>query len=445
MTNASKTETKQSNLSDFIKSLWAPITGLLGAVAAIMQFIQLWKGDQATVTYIVSGLGAASVIVSLLWVGLSKRTHEVPDFVNIGKTKVKSDWRYTRFYRLLAYSGLIISLVAGGIGGNALIQHRKWLNERVVILVANIDGPEEQYGVTNELLEQLNSAIADYEDVQVISLGKIISVEQGSRYARSIGERYLADVVVWGWYRPTDNPNITLHIENLTPTEIVNLKSTNDLRPSATLADLSSFYIQQALGEEIGSMVVFIGGYAHFRSGDYQEALVRFEKSLSNKKWSDDLINRTDIVFYISMCHLLLGESNKGISDIDLLIQLNPSISEAYYNRGAVQFQLGEYEKAAVDFNQAIQINPESALAYSQLGTVNLVQGEYSEALVNYTRAIQINPDDAQFYYRRALVYSQLGEDSKALDDYQVSLELTNDPLLRTSIEMKIKQLNPGP
>ena len=64
-----------------------------------MQFIQLWKGDQATVTYVTAGIGAVLVLFGLIWVAFSRKSYEVPDFVEPGKVKSKSEWRYSKIFR----------------------------------------------------------------------------------------------------------------------------------------------------------------------------------------------------------------------------------------------------------------------------------------------------------------------------------------------------------
>jgi tetratricopeptide (TPR) repeat protein len=458
MTNIPKAEAKQATLSDFIKLLWAPIAGLLGAVTIMTQFVQLWKGDQVTVTFIVSGLGAGLVIISLLWVGFSKRTYEVPDFIDIGKTKVKSDWRYSKPYRLFAYSGLIIYLAAGGIGGNALIQHRKGLKEKTVVLVANFDGPEERYGVTNEVLENLNAAVAGYDDIQIISLGKTITVEQGSNHARSVGERYLADVVIWGWYRPTENPNITVHIENIYPNSMDIIDASYRVRPPATLADLESFELQQKQGEEFGALVLFISGYTHYKSRDYETATIRFQEALDAKSWSDELVNQTDTLNYLAASlyyldradesiealnrviaiaptdyqayhnlgyvHSYLENYDQAINNYSQAIQLNPEYASTYNNRGYIYFKLGEYQKAIDDLNRSIELNPEFDLAYNNRGNAYVNLSEYELAIEDFTNAIQLNPDTPAYYVNRGDAYHLTEKYEPAIEDFTQAIQL---------------------
>jgi hypothetical protein len=90
-----------------------------------------------------------------------------------------------------------------------------------VVLIAAFEGPEEVYGLRNEIIENLNADFSDDEKIEIVIIDNVITLTQGSDYARKLGERRLADVVIWGWYRPTENPNITIHIENLSPEQLL--------------------------------------------------------------------------------------------------------------------------------------------------------------------------------------------------------------------------------
>ena len=76
MSTDKKKSSKYSDIVATLKKLWSPIAGFAGAVTFVVQVIQLWKGDQATVTMVAAGLGAALVFVYLILVTFSKRKDE---------------------------------------------------------------------------------------------------------------------------------------------------------------------------------------------------------------------------------------------------------------------------------------------------------------------------------------------------------------------------------
>ena len=95
---------------------------------------------------------------------------------------------------------------------------------KVIVVIAQFDGPEETYGLRNQILEQLNTSLGGDQDIKIIPINETVTIAQGSDYARQLGKQYQADLVFWGWYRPTENPNLTLHIENLSPANLLCFK-----------------------------------------------------------------------------------------------------------------------------------------------------------------------------------------------------------------------------
>lgn len=414
-----------------LKKLWAPIAGFIGAVTLVVEFIQLWKGDQADVTYAFTGLSIALIIFGLLWVGLSRKTYEVPDFIEFGKTKVKKDWQYAKNFRYLAFAGLLVCFLGGCVGAIALILRRQALEAKTVILVARFDGPEDKYAVRDELLEQLRSATRDYQDIEIMPRPESVTVEQGGDYARRLGKRYQADIVIWGWYRETDNPNVTLHVENLDPTEII-LVSTNDpIRPNATIFDLKSFELQQGLGKDMSAMVLFISGYAHYIDGDYRGALTRFERAIAPSEWSDNPINRADALYYKAETYFFLNRYEDAIADYNEAIQLNPKHSLSYLNRGVVYATNEEHEKAIADYIEGMRLKPlEPELAadvYTNMGVAYFSLGKSEEAIKNYTQATQLDPNDFLAFFNRCIAYKDIGQEKEAIADCDRAIELDPD------------------
>ena len=96
----------------------------------------------------------------------------------------------------------------------ATAQAQQEMENKLVVVIATFEGPEEVYGVRNEIVESLNSAFAQDEEVKIVTVYDVVTPDMSSSYARNLGKQYFADLVIWGWYRPTENPNITVHIEN---------------------------------------------------------------------------------------------------------------------------------------------------------------------------------------------------------------------------------------
>ena len=60
-----------------------------------------------------------------------------------------------------------------------------------------------------------------------------------------------------------------------------------------------------------------------------------------------------------------IGQHFESISDLDMVIRLEPENSAAYNDRGADKACLGHYDAAIADFDAAIRINSEKRQMYT--------------------------------------------------------------------------------
>jgi tetratricopeptide (TPR) repeat protein len=209
---------------------------------------------------------------------------------------------------------------------HATQQAQQELQAKLIVVIANFEGPEEVYGLRNEIVESLNSAFSQDEEVEIVTVNDVITPDMGSSYARATGERLMADLVIWGWYRPTENPNITVHIENLSPTEIVTLRESETYEPPATLEQLESFEIQRQLGSETGTLISFLMGTLKYKIQDYESAIERFEQVLATNDMTT-LVNQYDLYFDLGYSNLELGNYEQAIQSFNKAIELNPKKS----------------------------------------------------------------------------------------------------------------------
>ena len=227
-----------NDLFELLKKLWLPLAGFIGVITLVYNYYKMWLGDQETVTSITAGAALIIIVIMLGWVGFSKKTVYLKVSFPIGAKIPETSPRYSQPARRIVRVGLVILLLSALVGMYLLGKHRQELKEKLVIMIAAFEGPEEVYGLRNEIIENLNADFSNDEDVEIVIIDDVITLTQGSDYARKLGERYLADIVLWGWYRPTENPNITVHIENLTPEQLYPLEESTTLQPSTTLPEV---------------------------------------------------------------------------------------------------------------------------------------------------------------------------------------------------------------
>jgi Flp pilus assembly protein TadD len=124
---------------------------------------------------------------------------------------------------------------------------------------------------------------------------------------------------------------------------------------------------------------------------------------------------------------VLSGQETKEVRDIietcNKAIQIQPSDSLAYHNRGVAQFKLGNYQEAIKDFTFAIQHNPQDGAAYYNRAIAYGLLGNHKEAIEDGVKAAQINPNNAGTYVNRGIDYMALGKLREAEADFTKAIE----------------------
>ena len=393
------------NWLDSVKKLPGWIIGFIAFVTAVVGFIKLWQGDTGLVTIVllVAGVGGGTLGCAYLAFKPPKRIKS-PVLGDEG-TLQPSPWRPW------ALAGLVIIplLTASGVGYHLYRQAQP--PSKVILLVADFDGPEPQkYRVTETVLTRLRTALKPYDDVEVEALGRAITEAEGSAAARAEGEKRQAAIVIWGWYGATEEAvPLSVHFEVLRPPKYMpelGLETKGQVQTMA-VAELESFTLQTRLSAEMAYLSLFIMGMARSAAEDWDGAITRFGGALSQTIERVPVLDQSTIYFYRGLAYYHKGSYDRAIADFDQAIQLKPDFADAYFNRG---------------------------LAYAD-------KGDYDQAIANFGQAIQRQPDDAVAYYNRGLDYRQKGEKEKAIADFKKVLELSHDPDLRQQAEEQLKAL----
>ena len=99
-----------------------------------------------------------------------------------------------------------------------------------------------------------------------------------------------------------------------------------------------------------------------------------------------------------------------------------------YFNRAGTHSMNHEYEAQLDDLNKAIELDPTMAEAYVQRGNLyssNLPKekGGDVKAVADFTRCLEIKPDDLTARWNRANHYRSLGKADEAIADWTVIIE----------------------
>jgi tetratricopeptide (TPR) repeat protein len=344
----------------------------------------------------------------------------------------KPTWLERKWVQLLGLLVFIGLLVGGGILFKSRYGELKSFEENTFgILVAAFEGGTEQQKeqgkkTQHNLESALNARFRELGISEAEAEARKLPpslVLKSHQEARTIGEKYHAQLLIWGDVNDTGIiPNLTLIrsvSKDFVPVkaETTLLKDTLSYTALAEMKDLRF----PPLTDEPTSLVSFVTGLKYYKKGEYQKALEYVTQALRN---SSKYIDSASILFYRGNMYYDMGEYDQAVVDFTQSLTINPKFAEAYFNRGNAYYKKREYDKAIADYTQALTINPKLVETYYNRGNAYSEKGEYKQAIDDYTQALTINPMFVGAYYNRGNAYSEKGEYEQAIDDYTQAIAI---------------------
>ena len=133
-------------------------------------------------------------------------------------------------------------------------------------------------------------------------------------------------------------------------------------------------------------------GIEELRTGDLNIALDNMNKSI-------ELRNDWDIsYFYRAVVHQALKNFDDAILDYTKALQINPKMTDAYYNRAEIllsrkDVENPDLERAVADLEKAIELDDKFVSALFAMGAAQKKLGNYNKSLEYLDRVLEIEPD----------------------------------------------------
>lgn len=119
-----------------------------------------------------------------------------------------------------------------------------------------------------------------------------------------------------------------------------------------------------------------------------------------------------------------------------------------YRKRADESIARGDYESAVGDYNKAVELNPSDTSAYLNRGLAFFNRKDYARAIADYDKAIELNPREAMYYFNRGNAHERAGSLQKAVADYQKAVELDagteSAKLALQRIQMELSRTSPA-
>lgn len=121
-----------------------------------------------------------------------------------------------------------------------------------------------------------------------------------------------------------------------------------------------------------------------------------------------------------------------AIRDVDQFINLEPvdgrfGMSDAYSLRGTLHLAAYEVQEAVSDYSKAIQLDPSCSRAFVDRGMAKVQLGDHRGAIEDLTQAISLDPSNAEAFYWRGLARDALGAANDAQTDFAMAKRLGYD------------------
>ncbi len=160
-------------------------------------------------------------------------------------------------------------------------------------------------------------------------------------------------------------------------------------------------------------------GIAYNLNDQFEESIIDLNLVLSIQT------TNTEALYYRANSYINLNKYDEAIIDLTKLIELNDSnIAEKYNNRGNAYLKIKNFELALNDFNSAIKLEPFYANYIFSRAYLYQTTGKLLEAISEYDRVIELDPDNCIALTNRGEAYYELGEKDMAKIDFLKAKEM---------------------
>ncbi|MGZ4056195.1 MAG: tetratricopeptide repeat protein [Bacteroidia bacterium] len=151
--------------------------------------------------------------------------------------------------------------------------------------------------------------------------------------------------------------------------------------------------------------------------------------------FSFKIFAQTDSTYFVMAKKAFAQENYKDAIDyFSKDIALNPKSTTSYYARALCYKYYKKYDKAISDLNSLLKIDSTNSDAYNTIGNIYNLKGDFKSELPYYNKALKYDSTYSEAYNNRAVLYETLKKYPEAEKDYQHAIRLHPEPLYYTNI-----------
>lgn len=131
-----------------------------------------------------------------------------------------------------------------------------------------------------------------------------------------------------------------------------------------------------------------------------------------------------------------VGEYDKAIDDLTVVVAQDSSNSTAYYNRGVAYAITGDSQRAIDDLTKTIELEANEALAYLSRGLAYLTMEQPEKAVEDFTKCLTFDESLTLVYLLRGYAFEDTGDYDQALADFEETVVRNEDAELAVIARM---------
>ncbi|HEX7402298.1 MAG TPA: tetratricopeptide repeat protein [candidate division Zixibacteria bacterium] len=94
--------------------------------------------------------------------------------------------------------------------------------------------------------------------------------------------------------------------------------------------------------------------------------------------------------------------------------------AQKHYKKGFEFHNQGSLDQAAEEYQKAIKLNPTLTEAYMNLGAIDVDKKDYDKAIQQFKKVVELNYFNAKGHYNLGMVYVYNGEKDKAEEELKI-------------------------
>jgi tetratricopeptide (TPR) repeat protein len=169
---------------------------------------------------------------------------------------------------------------------------------------------------------------------------------------------------------------------------------------------------------------LYLQGVLLERTGDFQEALKRYDMAL--------VMHLSDPSLWLAKARVLshLGRMDLAKRAAERAVKLSPGSGKAHVLYGNILLKMKQYDPAIKEARAALEIDPESTAALVLHGLlISFRYQDFREALAQFDRALEVDEDCVEAWTNRGIALRQLGDRDGAIYSMHRALKISpSDP-----------------